>query len=79
MIIPKITNRNVRLLALPLGTDTGIAWAIGETIGLTSGLTRASLRSVRDLRGIGVNAGVRAGIALMRPPQCAKQHEVELK
>jgi hypothetical protein len=31
------------------------------------------------LRGIGVNAGVRAGIALMRPPQCAKQHEVELK
>lgn len=79
IIIPIIINKNVRLLARPCGTPTGIACAIGETIGLISGLTRESLRMVRDLRGIGARAGVRAGIALMLPPQFAGQREVELK
>jgi hypothetical protein len=46
---------------------------------LISGLTRESLRMVRDLRGIGARAGVRAGMALMLPPQFAGQREVELK
>lgn len=59
-------KRKVRLLALPCGTPTGIAWAIGETIGLTIGFTNESLRIVFDLRGIGAKAGVRAGTALMR-------------
>ena len=68
IIIPMIMNKNVRLLALPCGTPNGIACAIGDTIGLISGLTRESLRIVRDLRGIGARAGVRAGIALMLPP-----------
>jgi hypothetical protein len=32
-------------------------------------LTNESFRKVRDLRRIGANAGVRAGTALMLPPQ----------
>ena len=67
--MPIITNRKVRLLARPCGTPTGIAWAIGETIGFIIGFTNDNFRSARDLRGIGANAGVRAGTALMLPPQ----------
>jgi len=68
-----MTNRNVRLLARPWGTPTGIACAIGETIGFTIGFTKESFRIALDLRGIGASAGVRAGTALMRPPQFAGQ------
>ena len=76
-INPMITNRKVRLLARPCGTPTGIACAIGETIGFTIGYTNASLRMVLDLREIGANAGVRAGIALMQPPRFVERHVTE--
>lgn len=73
-----MTNKKVRLLARPCGTPTGMAWAIGETIGFTNGFTSESLRIVLDLREIGANAGVRAGIALMRLPRFAEQRADEL-
>ena len=79
MIIPIITNRKVRLLARPCGTPTGIACAIGETIGFIIGFTNESLRKVLDLRGIGARAGVRAGTALMLPPQFFGQLASELR
>ncbi len=73
IIIPRIMKMNVRLLALPCGTPTGIACAIGETIGLSIGLTSANFRIVTDLRGIGLSVGVLNGIALMQQLQCAGQ------
>lgn len=72
-------NRKVRLLARPRGTPTGIAWAIGETIGFIKGFTNESFRIVLYLRGIGASDGVRAGTALMRPLQFVVQRATELK
>lgn len=74
-----MTNRKVRLLARPWGTPTGIAWAIGETIGFIIGLTNESFLKVRDLRGIGESVGVRAGTALMPPPRFSVRRVSEQK
>ena len=78
-IIPRMMKMKVLLLALPCGTPIGMAWAIGETIGLTIGFTNESRRIVLDLRGIGVRAGVRAGTALMRLPRYVVRRAGEQK
>jgi hypothetical protein len=75
--MPTMKRAKALLVALPLGIDTGKVSSTGRRAGLIC-LTiciSADFFLTGTVIGRGANCGVRAGMALMQPPQFAQLRE----